>query len=429
MPSDYDDDLLKEGIRHAKAGEERLARRYLERALDAADDSRTRALASFHLSQMEDDPKKKRQYLEETLAFDPVHPEARRALAILDGRLKPDEIIDPDALPPLPVGEQQAQADRFTCPNCGGRMVYAPDGGSLTCEFCASRQALGGKVADEQDFFAAMASARGHTTAVSTQVFHCQGCGAEFTLGARELSAVCAWCGSPQVVRQDRMLPSPDAILPFGFDGQEARRYLHQWLEKNSLVPAAEPPAPRPLYLPVWSFDLTGRIPWSGQVYRNEENVPISGEEVIYEDDVIIPAVRHQPRLVSALLAGLNFSVTAPYDPRYLAGWPAEVPALSLSNAALEARRIAVERASRSVQAEHGSVMNLRYQSSALSVSAYRLVLVPVWLAEVSVLVGKGGRNARMQSCPLLVDGVTGAVHGQPPSRRISAWLKSLLGG
>ena len=38
MPEEYDNDLLKEGILHFQSKEYALARRYFERALDAADD-------------------------------------------------------------------------------------------------------------------------------------------------------------------------------------------------------------------------------------------------------------------------------------------------------------------------------------------------------------------------------------------------------
>jgi predicted RNA-binding Zn-ribbon protein involved in translation (DUF1610 family) len=419
MTADYDNDLLREGILRFKAGELDSARRFFVRALDVADDTQTRAAACFYLSQLTDDPKKKRHYLEETLGMDPVHAGARRALAILDGRLKPEEIIDPDALPAPAPGVVNVDADRFTCPKCGGRMVYAADGKSLTCEFCARTQPLGDQIAGEQDFFAAMASSRGHATAVSTQVFHCQGCGAEFILEAQELSAACAWCGSPHVVRQSRLLSAPDAILPFGFDQKEAARCLQSWVEKKALEPAGSLPLLHPLYLPVWTFDIVGTIPWSGKVYRNQQLVPVSGEEAAYYYNIVVPAAKKYSRLFSALLEGINFSVTAPYDPRYLAGWPAEVPAISLSDAALEARRIAVERVRRLMHSEHGVVEDLRYQSSAIAVDAYHLVLVPLWLAEVP----QAG-----DSIPVMIDGVTGVVHGETPGRGLLGWLGDLFG-
>src|SRR5450759_1357532 len=142
MPEEYDNDLLKEGILHFNAKEFALARRYFERALDAADDLQTQAQANYYLSQVEDDPQLKRQFLEETLAVDMGHAGARRALAILDGKLSPSEIVNPEAIPAAIPGSREVESHRFTCPHCGGRMVYSPDGTSLVCESCSSPQRL-----------------------------------------------------------------------------------------------------------------------------------------------------------------------------------------------------------------------------------------------------------------------------------------------
>src|SRR5689334_1373999 len=124
MPSNYDNELLREAIINVKANEYSIARRYLERALELADDFETRVQANFYMSQVTDDPVQKRKYLEETLAFSPTHADARKALAILDGKLEPGEIVDPDRLAALSAETQKARADRFTCPKCGSRMIF-----------------------------------------------------------------------------------------------------------------------------------------------------------------------------------------------------------------------------------------------------------------------------------------------------------------
>lgn len=195
MPSDYDNNLLRQAILHAKVGEYDLAQRYLERAIELADDHETRVQANYWMSVVVTDPLEKRKYLEETLASEPTHPEARRALAVLDGRLKPGEIVNPDALPPQSAGTQAAGADRFTCPKCGGRMVFAPDGRSLLCEFCTRNQVLTNAAPQfEQDFIVTMASGRGHRAPVAVKTFNCQGCGAQFVLPPAQISSTCTYC-------------------------------------------------------------------------------------------------------------------------------------------------------------------------------------------------------------------------------------------
>src|ERR1041384_1252091 len=128
MISDYSKDLLKSGIIEAKAGHKDAARRYLDRAPYLSNDHEVLAEAWFWMSQIVDDAAEKRKALENCLANDLQHARARRALAVLDGKLKADEIIDPDHIPLAPEGLHAANAERFMCPKCGGRMSFAPDG-------------------------------------------------------------------------------------------------------------------------------------------------------------------------------------------------------------------------------------------------------------------------------------------------------------
>src|SRR5215510_11408540 len=127
MISDYSKDLLKSGIIDAKSGNKASARRYFDRAVYMTNDHEVLAEAWFWMSQVVDDAAEKRKALENCLANDLQHARARRALAVLDGKLKADEIIDPDHLPAAPAGLQTADAKRFVCPKCGGRMSFAPD--------------------------------------------------------------------------------------------------------------------------------------------------------------------------------------------------------------------------------------------------------------------------------------------------------------
>jgi hypothetical protein len=422
MPEEYDNDLLKEGILHFKSKEYALARRYFERALDAADDLQTQAQANYYLSLMVDDPKQKRQFLEETLAIDMSHAAARRALAILDGKLKLAEIVNPEAiLAPVP-GTQEAQADHFTCPKCGGRMVYAPDGTSLVCEYCSRQQRLNtGTPGPEQDFFVAMANGKGFRKTVSVKTFQCQGCGANFLLAPSELSATCAYCGSVHVLAMDktRELVEPDAVIPMAVDQKQAVLQLVHWLEKKHIEPQDKVEAPRGLYLPVWTFDLIGSIPWSGRVIRNKREVPVSGESPAQFNDVCVPGSRKLAGLFPKLLPEYNLATAPAYDSRFLVGWPAQVYEMAMSDAALEARRISVEQIRRDIRAGHGNIIDLRYSASAISITSYRLVLLPVWVTDYF-----------FEEMPhrVAINGQTGTVHGETPKHGLKDLLEDLLG-
>ncbi len=420
MSSDHDDNLLRQAVINIKAQDFVLARRYLEMALEIADDYETRTQANYWMSQICSDPLEKRKYLEETLAIDPTHPEARRALAILDGKLKPAEIVNPDQLPAQLAGTQPANADRFTCPKCGARMVFDGDGHTLICEHCARSQVLNATVPQfEQDFITAMASGRGHRTPVMLKTFNCQGCGAHFIFSAQEISSVCVYCGSPHVVAVTKELVEPDSIIPMACNQRQADLFLDDWIEKNRLHPTGELQGSKGLYLPIWTFDIFGNVLWNGTVYRNKKQVPVSGEQNVGFDDIAIPAIRRFSDLLPKILAGFDTSSAVTYDPRYLSGWPAEVYELSMSDASLDARQRAVERVLTRIHDENGHVNDLNYSSANLSILSFKLVLIPLWHSTYT----SGGRDFRV-----LINGQTGAVYGEMHRQGIIGWFEDVLG-
>jgi hypothetical protein len=420
MPSDHDDNLLHQAIINIKAGDLSLARRYLELALEMADDRETRTQANYWMSQISSDPLEKRRYLEETIANDPVHPEARRALAVLDGKLKAGEIVNPDALPAQVTESQPGTTERFTCPKCGGRMVFDGDGRTLICEYCSRNQVLSSAAPQfEQDFITTMATSRGHRAPVILKTFNCQGCGAHFILPAQQISTVCAYCGSAHVVVMTRELVEPDSIIPMAFNQRQAAELMLKWLQKHGLQPGIGLAEPRGVYLPVWTFDMFGFIPWTGMVYRNKQQVQVSGEQNVSFNDILIPGVGRLPALFPRMLADFDTSNAPAYDPRYLAGWPAEVYELAMSDASLEARKQAVERMRAKIQAEKGHVNDLQYSSANLSILSFKLVLVPLWNGTYV----SDGREFRV-----LMNGQTGKVYAETHKQGILSWLEDFFG-
>ncbi|MFH2102176.1 MAG: hypothetical protein ABIJ39_02310 [Chloroflexota bacterium] len=431
MPSDYDNELLKRGILHLKVGEVDTARGFIERAMDIADDQSTRAEASFWLSQLSADPGVKRRLLEDTLAVYPTHPEARRSLAILDGRLNPKDIIDPDSLP-VPFSDPiAAQVERFTCPKCGGSTAYSSDGRSLVCEFCMRREDPGraGGHPDEKDFLVAMAMAHGHGGPVATQVFLCQGCGAEFILPPEKLSVTCAYCLSPHVVSLDdrRDLLPPNGILPHAFDRRRAADYLVDWVEGHGFTPEDKVEAPRGLYLPVWTFDIGGQIDYRGQVVEEEAYTGRRTRSVrrvedgypVHLNDLPVPAVRKLATQVEALLPGFDLAAAKPYRPGYLADWSADVYDLPLAAAALEARSRAYARLKPQVAADLGHVSDLTLSSAGMAIVSFKLVLLPFWMTFYTY----AGNHYRV-----LINGQNGGVTGERPRELVRSKRGRLAG-
>ncbi len=409
--------LVRKARMEIKSGFLQAGRRYLERAAVATRNPQIRAHIAYLFAQTSTNEASQRQHLEEALAWDPTHPKARRALAMLERQLQPNEIIDPQALP-APSKEQPVTADRFTCPQCGDRLSYRPDGRSLYCASCASRQPVQPtSLPDERDFFVGMARQSGHQAPVATQIFHCQGCGAEFTLPPEKISAQCAWCQSPHVVslHNRRDLLAPAGLIPHRFTQAQARRLLAHWAQKQGLRPKAPPPPLQALYLPAWTFDLVGALQWRGMeattrlpayLQSRKKKVPrkpASGQLPIYIDDLILPASAHWRSLFARLLPSYRLEAMQHYQAAYLADWPAALYDLPLAQASLQAREAAVRQAKQNARRAlaQRNLTDLRFFSGKVQITSYKLILLPLWHTHW---------QSRGRTWPLLLNGQTGQV-------------------
>src|SRR6266508_5813035 len=390
------------------------------------------------LREVLDDNLEKRKALENCLANDLQHARARRSLAILDGKLKADEIINPDKLPLPPDDFHAANAERFMCPKCGGRMSFAPDGQSLHCEYCARNQKFTAQpgTADEKDFLITMATARGHGKPLNEQVFHCEGCGCEFILPPDQISSTCVYCGSPYVVNweSEEQLLAPDGIIPHAFDQDHAAKILIEWVRSNQIKPEKQVDSPRGVYLPLWTFDLGGELDYIGETVddsqiqfnsKTPKMIQVRDSYPVQMNDIPIPASRKLSAVFLKLIPTFELRGVKPYDPRYLANWPAEVYDIPMAEASLDARSQSLKRYQRDLP-NLLTPMNLISTSSAkMTVDSFRLNLLPVWITELPF----GGREHLV-----LLNGQNGTVASDLPEKKressgLMEWLKDLLEG
>lgn len=397
---DYSRELLRTGIIEARAGNVSTARRYLDRAIYMSGSYDVIAEAWFWMGEVTTDPVEKRKALENCLALEMSHVRARRALAILDGKLKKEDVVNPDFLPAAPDGVRQTDAQRFMCPKCGGRMSFAPDGQQkLVCDYCARNQKIGAGVqeADEKDFIVAMATSRGHGKPLQEQAFHCNGCGAEFILPPNQISASCAYCDSPYVVNleQTKDLLAPDGIIPHEFDQKRAVRLLIDWVEGNHIKPEQQVDLPRGLYLPLWTFDVGGSIEYTYQIYQNKktglgamkltEETPVqyTDQYPIMVNDLPLPASKKPSAVFLKLINTFEMKSIKPYDARYLASWPAEIYDVPMADASLDARSQVFGKFKRDLPNLVNRANIVRTSSANLTIDSFKLNLLPVWITEL----------------------------------------------
>lgn len=435
------DELLLLGAGAARDGDREQARFYLEWVLRDDPSTAQFAQAWYWLSRATDDPEERRRCLGQVLGAEPLHAEARRDLAILDGRLRQEEIVDHRApVVPLSTGGAVAtqEVQRHRCPTCGGALTFNTARQGLVCQFCGYSRAIGtaggartetprATQPQEQDWEAAIHTARGHRWVLpGERMLTCGACGAAQTLQPGRVSALCAFCGSAQVIEEAARadLIAPEGIVPFAFDAVEARRRIHGLLAKRRSwrdddQRQATSGTPRPVYLPFWTFDIEGEVRWRGYVEQRNARVPKQGSEHIFFDDLLVPAGGSLP---GELLTTLTYDTRAlvAYSPDLLVGWPAELYRVPVADASLLAREQAVHRAKDRVYlTAEGELHDLTVSSIGLAVVSYKLVLLPVWVVTyrdadgehqlaISGQAGAGQQEASRGSLGRLLAWVTG---------------------
>jgi len=425
-------DLLVRGKAAAKAKEIEEARFYLEWVLRTDANRHQKIEAWYWLSEISADPAEKRDHLENILAHQPGHAQARRSLAFLDGRLEPEEVIDPNRLPAVSESPARVRTEQFTCPRCNGQLRYSPDGQSLMCPYCQLQLSQSeaqeiDETVDEQDFAVALATAKGHHHAGAIQTFQCQGCGAEFVVDPAVLSLTCPYCASAHVIEahRERTLIPPEAIIPFVLTREQAHHALQDWLEAAGLG-NTQSVAPRGLYAPVWTFDVGGDIQWRNKAvetgHTRVKTVTQHHSRPIFFDDILVPASRKFANLAGEF-RHYRLDQLVPYEPGYLADWPAETYQISTADASLTARKLVYARARQelldTVLSPFGDREELIFSSAGIIVNSYKLVLLPVWVAYY---------HYQRKRYNVVINGQTGRIKGARPRSRARGWLDKLLG-
>ncbi len=345
-----------------------------------------------------DDPQERLRYLQRATAQDVAHPLARDALALAEGRVQ--------------VGRDRPQETIVVtqCPQCGAGLRYEPGAAAVSCPHCGHAVAM-----QQVNLLDGQARAvhnlrlerryQGHTWSEAERVVHCQQCGAELTM-TDYLAHSCAFCGSTHVLVQAnrRLLEQPDGLLPFCLDREQAGEALDRALKGISqrLLSWLSGGQKRVgdlagTYLPFWVFD--GIV----EAYRFTQSIVTTSKESLglsTFENLIFPASDVPPPALVSRIYPFELQALVPYDPRFLASWPARLynrdvelvsEAARNSMAGLARQQTAltlppVSTRQRSASRERfgvpdtGNMPQISYQVVG---TTYQLILLPVWLARL----------------------------------------------
>ncbi len=419
------EDTLRDGITAAKNDSRKLARRLLERCIrmDPYD-----ARPWLWLTEITDDPDEKRACLESALAADPYNIVARRAIALLDGKIKAEDLL-PTGEGVQPRQNQEpiaAQTEKtLACSQCGGQTEFNPQSQTLQCLFCGFEREIDAELAadsGEQVLEFVLPTRRGHQWAEAQHHLKCQNCGADSLWPTGQRALRCPFCGSNQLIesQETKNLVDPQVIGPIEIDQKQALHLAEEWLGKGWFTPddlstsiSAQETALRPAYYPFWTFDGILELHWRCEVNEGSDDNPhwVSRSGVEYQifDDMLVSGSKSITREHSEDIRPFKLKEVVEFKPEFLAGWPALTYDISLADATLIARELIIGNFRNSMHLKilpHRKKRNLSTGHHKWSGMTFKYVLLPIWV---------GTYHYKGQSYSILVNGQTGEVSGKKP--------------
>jgi hypothetical protein len=230
----------------------------------------------------------------------------------------------------------------------------------------------------------------------------------------------------------EEQLLAPDGIIPHALDRKQAIKTLIAWVETNKINPEKQVDRPRGVYLPLWTFDLGGEIEFVGEISGSSEiddnqrrRVRVQNCYPVQCNDLPIPASRKLSAVFLKLIPSFELKGIKPYDPRYLANWPAEVYDIPMAEASLDARSQCYSLYKRDLPNVLMPTQIISTSSAKMTVESFRLNLLPVWVTELPF----GGREHLV-----LINGQNGTVESDLPEKSkksggLMEYLADLLDG
>ncbi|MGQ9886890.1 MAG: hypothetical protein ACUVSX_00225 [Aggregatilineales bacterium] len=400
--------------------------------------------AYYWLAEIATSEAEKRKHLSMVLALDPTHPQALRAIMVLNGQLTPEQAARSYHNNGLQVRKAASPvgvvAKALLCPVCSGNLTVNETTGQVTCRFCGyTEQRAPRRATDPESLALALIKRRAEPVrwAVGERLLHCNQCGAERLLPAHKLVDDCPFCGSKHVILKDALesFDQPDGIVRFVLSEQQAQAALNTSLQEtfqrvanffdNNRIKRA---VFNGVYLPFWVFDATVEIGITRTDKRGSLNrshaysyyMPTPAQariesrafDAIY--DVAVCAFTSPPPALAQRLLPYDLDVADAYDERLLARYSAELYSVDFDKASLEARSTILRLMRDKHRWQYDSSDDDEYQVTMfvnVQSMSFRLLLLPVWI--VSITEEDGDQRLA------LINGQTGrVVLGRAQKRR-----------
>ena len=282
----------------------------------------------------------------------------------------------------------------FLCPSCGGQCVYAPRHKALTCQSCGASHEI--KVDPDADPARELHyhPDQAHTEQpqiTADQAHQCQTCGGEVIFAGPALTGTCPYCEGPLVLTGPEESYQTLGLIPFEVPDEDAQNRAVDWVRRrwaapNALTGEVAKARVAGIYVPSWTFDSAEAVNylvkyrvkqgknWVTRTFRSSMKTAF--------DDLLVPASPHvTPLIRDGILHDFDPHSLKPYEPAFLAGFPAERHHQSVT-AGLEANAADKDLLLRNRIRRHSGksrITSVTYKTDTTGIR-YRRILLPVWI-------------------------------------------------
>lgn len=345
---------------------------------------------------------------------------------------------------PIPEEEKIPESQTFKCPQCGATTQYDPSAAGVKCTHCGYEQASTAKVvgqrAEESEFTMTTMQRELRGWGQERKELHCDSCGADISVVAKELSGTCPFCASNRVNVRTTSNEGlrPKFLIPFKIEpnlcGKIAKEWLGKgWMHPSDLSSSAGSTKFVGVYMPFWTFDARIGAAWEAEVgYERQESYYDSddktwrtrtvidwkwekGSVTVPINDMLGVGTTKVSAIIIEKLYPFNLDELTTYDASFLAGWQAQSYDIPLPTAWDAAKSRMREEAKKSCYSDAGSSHVRSFSMKAdFGEETWRYVLLPVFIAAYRF------QNKTFQ---IMINGQTGTVAGQKPVAWWKVWL------
>lgn len=335
--------------------------------------------------------------------------------------------------------DKKLESKSFRCANCGGKTVYKPELQKLQCEYCFSVfDVPKNEKITEQPIEDLLTKAKVWS---GTDVIRCESCGAKEIVKKGQISKICSFCGSSNVVKTKEIVGmKPQGVCPFEKSGAEAEVCAKKWAKKKWFAPRAfkknvKTEKLHGVYSPVFTFDCKTDTTYHGTLAKRETEVyyrdgkaytrsktrtfGIKGKHTRFFDDLIVRASQNISEIVMRGLEPFPTNNASKYSQSFLSGYTANTYSKDGEQTWKDCKNIMSMRIKSEIlrRYDYTSVISFSSDTNYLE-TKFKYILLPIYI---------GHFEYRKKLYNFYINGVTGKVVGKTPKSPWKILLVVLL--